>query len=240
MVSLTSTEQWKSNFDCNKMFLWVRLWTNMLWFVSSVEQCTVCACMQDSLKMHWVQSVNSAMWNVLYVIWVNKYKHLSEIHLFLPFSVCPVTSVELSISVFIIPNNTRYPPQFSPLAPISPTDSLDPTENEHTLLKSVSDLFHTHTHTCWILLFAKCYWFIMWTSRFIYLNGADRCVYLYTPQRNKEMRARCVCVWTSGSPLSRSHRSFSVENPNRRLFIYRNWNVFKFCQNCPSRAAHLS
>lgn len=44
----------------------------------------------------------------------------------------------------MIPQNTRYPPQFSLLAPISPTDSLDPTENEHTLLKSVSDLFHTH------------------------------------------------------------------------------------------------
>ncbi|CAM4620070.1 unnamed protein product [Leuciscus chuanchicus] len=49
-------------------------------------------------------------------------------------SVCHL--VELSISVFIIPNNTRYPPQFSPLAPISPADSLDPTEKEHTLLRN--------------------------------------------------------------------------------------------------------
>ncbi len=175
------------------------------------------------------------------VIKVNKYKHFWE---FISFSFSPsVTSVELSISVFIIPNNTRYPPRFLLWLPFLHLTARTP-QRTHTHCCKVYAICFTHTR--WILLFVRCFWFIMSVSRFICLNGADRCVYLYTPQRNKEMRDRwlcesvCVRSRTSGSPLSRSHRSFSVENPNRRLFIYRNRKMFKFCQNCPSRAAHLS
>lgn len=183
------------------------------------------------------------------VIWVNKCKDFSEIHLFLPFSVHSVTLVELSKSVFIIPSNTRYPPQFTPLPPISPTDSLDPTENEQTLLRSVSDLFHTHTNThagfyyLQNVIDSSC----QRAGSFILIEQTDVCICIHHRETRRWELDRCVCVclrrahnWTSGSPLSRSHRSFSVENPNRRLFIYRNWNMFKFCQNCSSRAAHVS
>ncbi len=131
----------------------------------------------------------------------------------LSFSFSPsVTSVELSIWVFITPNNTRSPPSSLHLTARTP-------QRTHTHCCRV----YTHTHAGVYyrrdVLDSSC----QWAGSLVFMELADVCICIHHREtRRWAIDGVCVRSRTSGSPLSRSHRSFSVESPNRRLFIYRN------------------